>query len=322
VPLPFRRLAVCAALALGWAISTPAAFADDTIVIGDVGAGNVTHWPIYIADAKGFFKDAGVKVDWVATPSSAAAMQQLAAGSVNMSSGGISDGLRAISQGAPVRMLRIEVGPSPYEIYSSPDVKTFTDLRKKTVMIGGIKDITRIYFEDMAKANGLKPGDYDYVFAGATGARFAALTSGSIAATILFPPFTFKAGTMGYNKLGSSADYTKNFPFTALVMNVGWARQNQRAIKEFQNGFAKGVDWFSDPANKAEAVDILVKASKVDPVDAANAYDFFRRVKAWDREGAIPGSGVENMMKILKDQGDLDGEIDIKRFYDASLVGH
>jgi hypothetical protein len=29
-------------------------------------------------------------------------------------------------------------------------VKSWADLRQKTVMIGGAKDITRLYFEDMA----------------------------------------------------------------------------------------------------------------------------------------------------------------------------
>jgi len=73
-------------------------------------------------------------------------------------------------------------------------------------MIGGAKDITRLYFEDMAKANRLGPGEYDYVFAGSTAARFSALTSGSVAATILFPPYNFLALREGYASLGLSAN--------------------------------------------------------------------------------------------------------------------
>jgi hypothetical protein len=119
--------------------------------------------------------------------------------------------------------LRIGVGVSPYEAVGARTVKSWIDLRKKTVMIGGAKDITRVYFEDIAKPNGLAAGEYDYVFAGSTAARFSALTSGSVAATILFPPFNFLAIRDGYTKLGLSADYTKSFPFSAYSVNLNWA---------------------------------------------------------------------------------------------------
>ena len=70
---------------------------------------------------------------------------------------------------------------------------------------------------------GLKPGEVDYIYAGATAARFAALASGSIAATIMTPPFNFKAAGQGFNSLGVSADYTKNFPFSGYSLNTRWA---------------------------------------------------------------------------------------------------
>ncbi len=294
--------------------------AADKVLIGDVGAGNATNWPVYIAEANGYFRQLGVDVELVGTPSSAASTQQLAAGSVNLNTGGVADPLRAIDQGAPIRIVRIVIGPSPYEVFAAKDIKSFADLRKKTVMIGGAKDITRVYFEDMAKANGLDPAETDYVYAGSTVARFAALTSGSIAATILFPPFTFKAEGQGYNRLGASADFTKNFPFTAFSVNQAWAKAYKPALTKFLAGFSRGVDWFYDKANKQAAVDMLVKATKSDPADTAAAYDFFNRLHAWDRDGQVEGSGIENFAKILKAQGELEGSTDIARFIDPSLT--
>ena len=205
-------------------------------------------------------------------------------------------------------------------MFGAKDVKSFADLSKKTVMIGGAKDITRIYFEDMAKAKGLNPADIDYVFAGSTAARFAALSSGAVAATILFPPFTFKAAGLGYTRLGASADYTKSFPFTAFSVNQAWAKANKPAIQKFLAGYARGVDWFYDKANKQAAVDILVKTTKADPGDAANAYDFFHAIHAWDHDGAVATSGLENYAKILKAQGEFEGATDLARFIDPSLT--
>jgi NitT/TauT family transport system substrate-binding protein len=318
VPI-FNRLVSAAGLSLIVATALPAA-AQDKIVIGDVGSGSSTHWPLYAAIEKGWLAEAKLSVDWINIPSSAAVMQQLAAGATDMGLTGLADAVRAADKGAPTRVLRIEAGPSPYAVYASPSVKTWADLRKKTIMIGGVKDITRIYFEDMAKANGLKSGEYDYIFAGATAARFAALVSGSIAATIIVPPFNFKAAGQGYTDLGASATYTTNVPFSGYSVNVSWAQKNKPVIRRFLDTYTRGVDWLYDPKNKDEAVAILVKSAKSDPKDAADTYDFFIKLKLFDRIGDVEKSGIENLLKILKEQGEIEGSTDVARFYDASLT--
>ncbi len=58
-------------------------------------------------------------------------------------------------------------------------------------MVDGPKGITKMYLERMLAAHNMKPNDVDFVFAGATAARFQALQSGAIDATILLPPFSF-----------------------------------------------------------------------------------------------------------------------------------
>lgn len=318
----FNRLALIAALGLLAVQTLPAMAQDkqDKIILGDVGVGSSNHWPLYVAMEKGWADEAKLTFENISIPSSAAVMQQLAAGAVDIGTTGLADALRGADKGAPARVLRIEIGPSPYEVVSAPNVKTWADLRGKTVMIGGVKDITRIYFEDMAKANGLKPGEYDYIYAGATGARFAALASGSIAATILVPPFNFKALSSGFNSLGDSATYTKNVPFTGYTVNVDWAKKNKSAIKKMLDLYARGIDWLYDPKNKDEAVAILVKRLKADPKDSADTYDFFVKLKVFDRDGDVAKSGIENLIKILKDQGEIEGSTDLSRFYDASLT--
>lgn len=308
-----------AAIVLSAFASFPVA-AQDKIIIGTVGSGSPLEWPIYIAAKKGFIEQEKLVLDWIGVPASAAVMQQLAAGSLNIGTTGIADALRAADRGAPTRLLRVGMPVSPYEIYAAKGVKSWTDLRKKTVMIGGAKDITRVYFEDMAKPNGLNPGEYDYVYAGSTAARFAALTSGSVGATILFPPFNFAAARAGFSSLGLSADYTKSFPFTAYSVNLNWARANKDVVKRFLAAYAKGVDWYYDPKNRAEAIPILISYLKSDPKDVADTYDFFVNLRAFNRVGAVEGSGVENYLAILKQQGDLEGGADLARFYDPSVV--
>src|SRR5439155_11676493 len=118
--------------------------------------------------------------------SNAASIQQLAAGSLNISpSAGLVDPIRAIEKGAALAIVRILLQAPPYALLAKPTVKSIADLKGKTIIIGGAKDITRIFVERMLAAKGLKAGDYDFVFAGATSARFSALQAGAVDAAIL-----------------------------------------------------------------------------------------------------------------------------------------
>ena len=109
-------------------------------------------------------------------PSSAQVIQQLTSGSLDVTmSTGLVDPIRAIDKGAPVALVRIVIQSPPYALLAKPEIKKIEDLKGKTIIIGGAKDITRIFTERMLEPHGLKTGDYDYVFAGATSARFSAL---------------------------------------------------------------------------------------------------------------------------------------------------
>ena len=86
-------------------------------------------------------------LDLIAASSTAAAMQQLAAGSANIASGGLTDPLRAIDKGAKMSLLRVEAQVPPYTLWAKPAIKSPADLRGKLIIIGGAIDITRIYLE-------------------------------------------------------------------------------------------------------------------------------------------------------------------------------
>ena len=106
--------------------------------------------------------------------------------------------------------MRIVIQAPPYALLAKPEIKNIEDLKGKTIIIGGAKDITRIFTERMLEPHGLKSGDYDLVFAGATSARFAALKSGAVDAAILTVPFNFYAESAGYTNLGFTFDFARH----------------------------------------------------------------------------------------------------------------
>ena len=187
-----RRVAVALLLLGSIGAAQAPARAADTVTIGTVGSASSNIWPVFIGQKKGFFAAENISLDVVYVQSSANLVQQLAAGSLDITmSTGLVDPIRAISQKAPVAIVRLELQAPPYALIAKSSIKSMKHLKGKVVSLGGPKDITRIYVERMLEPNCVKPGEFDMVFAGATAARASALQAGAVDAAIVVPPFNF-----------------------------------------------------------------------------------------------------------------------------------
>jgi len=305
---------VLAAL-LGAAIIASPAKATETVTVGLVGAVSSTHWPIYIGLNQGYFGAEDLKLDLVFIQSSAALAQQLTAGSIDLAlSTGLADPIRAIDKGSPIAIVRVEMQAPPYALLAKPAIKTWADLKGKTISIGGPKDITRIYLERMAVPNGVKSSDYDTVFAGATTARFSALSSGAVDAAILVPPFNFYAESAGFTNLGNTIDYAGELPFTGAVVARSWAAAHKTTLAKLLAVHNKNMAWFSDVNNRAVAIKIMADASKVKEDDVAKSYDFLHKNGFFENTGKVSRARMGALINALKELGDVEGATDVERF--------
>jgi NitT/TauT family transport system substrate-binding protein len=311
---PLRRAVVASLLAGAAIFVAPAAPAAETVTVGTVGQASANLWPVFIGLNKGFFAAEDLKVDVVYVQSSAQLVQQITAGSLDICmSTGLVDPMRAIGMGAPIAIVRVEVQAPPYALLAKASIKSLKELKGKVISLGGPKDITRIYVERMLEPNGVKPGEFDMVFAGATAARASALLAGAVDAAILLPPFNFQAVTAGFNDLGLTIDYVKDLPFSGTVVNVRWANAQKPILQKLLAAHTRSVAWFEDARNRSEAVQILMAASKLKQEDVEKAYDFMRNGHFFEPTGKVSKSKLASLAKAMVSLGDLPGAIDVER---------
>lgn len=303
------------ALVLMPPIWVAAASAADKVTIGTVGSPSANLWPVFIGRDKGFFNAENINIDLVYGQASAGVIQQLAAGSLDMTmSTGLVDPIRAIDQGATMAIARFEVQAPPYLIIARPNIKSLKELKGKVISVGGAKDITRIYAERMLSPHGVKPGEYDLVYAGATTARAQALLSGAVDAAIVLPPSNFQLEAAGYNNLGLTIDYAPELAFSGTVTNKAWAERNTDVLRRVLAAQSKSTDYFYDDANRAELVRILVAVSGQKPDDVEKSYDFFRKNNFFDRTGKISRTKMTALLDALQSLGDLQARGNIEQF--------
>jgi NitT/TauT family transport system substrate-binding protein len=287
----------------------------DTVTIGTVGSPSANLWPVFIGIDKGFFAAQNVKADVVYIQSSASVIQQLSAGSLDMSmSTGLVDPIRAIDQGAAIALTRFEVQAPPYALLAKSSIKSLKDLKGKVISVGGPKDITRLYVDRMLAPHGLKTGDYDYVYAGATTARAQALLGGAVDAAILLPPSNFQLQNQGFNDLGLTIEYAPELAFSGTMANKAWAARNPDVLKRVLAAQSKSVEFFYDERNRAEVVQLLVRISSQKLDDVEKAYDFFRKNNFFDRTGKISRVKLNAIIDALVGLGDLPARGNVERF--------
>ena len=294
-------------------LSLPAARAADKLTMGVIGTGSAQQWAVWIAQKKGFFTANNLELDIVVTPSAAAVMQQILAGAIDIGTGGLTEPVRAIDQDIPVALLGIETRSPPYSLWVKPQFTSVAALKGKTMIVGGAKDITRTYLQRMVTPGGLGNSDYDLIYAGAASARFAALSAGGVDGALLNPPFSFKAKAAGFRNLGELRDFV-DMPFTGYVAGLEWAKTNKSKIGRFAASVAKAINWFYDPANRAEAIEIQQAISKADLEDVAQTYDLYVSLKIFSPDLSPDARSLQPIVDAVRESGDLKGAPKVDRF--------
>jgi NitT/TauT family transport system substrate-binding protein len=301
-----RALLGAAFLAATLLLTVPVQAAEK-ISIGIIGGPAAGAWPWAIAQDEGFFKQAGIEPDFIYVPSAPGLMQQLVAGSLDVVGlDGVVEAVHADAAGAKVGMLRIVNGTTPYEFDAKPSIKSVKDLKGQKICLGGIKDITRVYVEQIMKANGLTDSDVSFVIVPNTAERLAALKSGTVAATMLLPPFSLIADKAGFHSIASVRDYAGDVPFAGAFTTVAWANTHRDTAKKLIGVLDQSIAWFNQHRNGS--IDIMVKVSHAPQELATESYDLERKIEVMPKSAEVSHAGLAHLIAAMQSIGDLQGE--------------
>lgn len=276
-----------------------------------VGALSWSNIPEIVAQGKGFYAAEGLTVDFVVSGQSAAACQQVLARAAEIGACSISDMIQAVeASGAPiVQVAGINAQPLSYGLMAKPAIKSWSDLKGKTIMVGGPRDNTVYFIRVMARANGLKDDDYSFQYAGASSARYAALKSGAVDASILTDPFDQQGLQDGDTRIDSLVPkYVNkdNYGYYIDAARKDWAKDHADVVERFIRAELKAVSWSYDPANNQELFNLVGPKANMTQEQFDHLYQ--RDVvnsKAWSTDGKMTDAGVEGVLKSLVEVGSL-----------------
>ena len=310
------------AVALLAATGTPAVAAGDKVEVGVVAPIGL-FWPNFAAQKRGFFDKEKVATDLIFVGEVAAEVQQVIGGSLDVAYTTCEVAVKAINKGADISIIGETVRVYPYSIMSSPTVKTLADLKGKKIILAAQKDLLTAAWEKWVKEQGGKPQDVDQVYDGATPNRYSALANGAVSAALVSQPFDFRAKSEGYFELLNYSAYLKDYAFVCAAARKDWGKKNPDLAKAYMRAMSNATAWLYDPANKEDAINVLVETSKQDRALIAKSYDYyFNEIHPFSKGLVVEPGGMKKLMDTLKESGDISGSLTLDQVVDSSYLPH
>ncbi len=302
--------------------STSAALraAEKLIVVNS--ALNMLTAPLWVAKEKGYFHKYGLDVDTIYIPSGTMGMQAMLAGETKIVAADGSSVVNARLRGAAVKIFIGMVNFYPNPFFSTPEIKTYADLKGKKIAVTRIGSSSYTATSMLMKKLGLEEGrDYTMLQLGSTQNRLAALTKGLIQGTTLSAPESVIARNAGMKVLISGPELAR-LGITiqhqsANVMESSLHGEFRPTLKSFAMGYLEGVRQVY--RSKEYTIEVLKKYTRVtDPEVLSASYD--EAYQAIDKEGSLIEAGIQAQLDDLAKTDPRAKTARPSDFFDASII--
>lgn len=259
----------------------------------------LSFMPLYIADDQGYWEEENLDVEFVFFNSGAESQQALLGDAVTIGAGGYSEPIIIESQGVDTRLFGFIQDTLPYHLMAKPEIGSIDELEGRTLGISREGSLTDVVLRIALAQAGFDPALAEFQAAGGSPARFAALESGALDATILDAPSYLLAEEAGFVDL---LDYTQElpgFPYEVLFAKAETMDANPDVFLRFMRGYIKGAQWATDPANRDEVIRISAEYLEASEEDVALGYDTY--LEDFPPDGAPTEQGIDDALEGTKE---------------------
>lgn len=314
-------VALAAGIAMSGCAQSPATSDGDevtTIRFGSVGG--LTDAGLYIADAKGYFEEAGIEISFERMGGGSEIGAAIATGNLDVAGFALTAGFfNAIGEGLELKVVgdkqSILPTASATRIVAQPEFvgdtpkETFENLRGKIMAVSAQTSATVATLDFALAEYGMSIDDFDLREMGYPEIT-ASLQSKQIDAAVELEPFLTTAldsGLVDIDDLTGTVD-DDGGTLVPLVYSQSFIDDNPKAAQAFMTAYMKGVreynEAFLNDVNKQEIAEIVAEASGQDlelvmkakvaglSSDQLVSVDFIKRIQDWFVERGLVTSSI------------------------------
>jgi NitT/TauT family transport system substrate-binding protein len=309
------RVVACVALALSFAVPffPRLSFSADRIKLA-LPAKSMGYLPLFVAVHRGFFKDEGIDIEM---PMMLPQLAHSALFSGEIDYHGVADSaLRLAAKGAPIRAVFFGATRPNYFLMAKPQIKSVAELRGKYIGMARFGDTVELATRLALTREGLDPQrDAVPIMIGFPSTRVAALTAGSIDATIAVPPDNVLLRQKGFRELLFLGDAIE-FPSNGFATSERQLSDRRELSKRVLRALYRGLSFAGERSE--ETMQIIEREWKVDSVVARECYASL--AKSFSKDGTASEAGLKFHLEHIQKMDKGIGDIPLSRISDFRLL--
>jgi ABC-type nitrate/sulfonate/bicarbonate transport system substrate-binding protein len=267
----------------------------------------VTNLPIFAAEQNGLLAKYRLAVNLTFTPNSRAQRDGLEKGDYQVIQTAADNSIAMVELDNASAVI-VAGGDNGFNhIIVQPEINQLADVRGKTVVVDAPNTAFALLLYKALKESGLDKRDYKVNAVGATGARLAAMSADkSNVAGIMNVPFNFQARAAGLKDLGTAYAAVGPYQSDSIVVMRDWAGAHRDTVVRYIKAVVEGRRWILDPANKTQAIALIVERLKLPPDVAPQVYSAVTDpVQGFVKDARLDLPGLANVLKL---RAELEGQ--------------
>ncbi|WP_419914773.1 ABC transporter substrate-binding protein [Hoeflea sp.] len=328
-----KTLALMGGAATAAALGTPAIAMNKKVKVGALRF--TSHSGSFIAFERGYFKDAGLDVEFEFFQAAQPMAVAIASGDIDYAVTAVSGGLISLAQKGAIKViggaLSEEKGIDGQKFLASDaayqaGVKTPKDLDGKKFAVTQSGSSFHYMGSKMANAEGI---ELSFTPLQKVGTIIGAMKSGQVDGWSIVPHIAKPLAKSGaVHIIGNVSDYLPNYQVTTVFTSANNAKDERDLTQGFLDGFSRGVDDYAaamidksggdDGVN--EMVDLIHKYVYVDRPREKAAPSIINGTMRLNKGAALNLSSIEDQLNWFKSEDLVDQDITIDTLVDQSYV--
>ena len=232
--------------------------------------------PFWIGNELGLFEKEGLKVNLIYINSANRVMAAMLSGEIQLSLAGVASVVAAYARGSDPVAIAGAVNKINVSIYAVPEIRVPQDLKGKKMGItrfGGLYDFSASF---ALKKWGLQPGkDVVLIQIGDIPSLMGALAGNSIQAATLQPPFTIRAGQLGYRELMDLSKSGLEHQNTAVISTRTIIKKSPDTFRKFIRAYSVALSVFHQ--QKEATLKVMAKYLRgIEPFILEKSYEAYK----------------------------------------------
>jgi ABC-type nitrate/sulfonate/bicarbonate transport system substrate-binding protein len=312
--LEYLLLALLVVIAMTADAPSAAGVTPDRVVVS-YPSKSITSFPILeTAQRRGFFRRENFDVSAVYMRGGID-IKAVLTGDADFGTGSTT-AVTAFVAGAPLRVVMSLNSYVDQALYAQPKYRSLAERKGQPIGSlnpGGLVDTL---LRKVIVQNGLSPErDFILLNMGGTPERYAALKSGTLAASMLSAPHSLHAEKEGFTRIAVTRDYV-DVPGTALVLHADKIKKQPEMIKRFLRATLHAMNYIRE--NRTDTMQMITREFGMTPEIASLAYD--KLVDLLSVNGKIHVDGYQLLIDFARATQKVERPIPAAQLVDEKLL--